>query len=1595
MEFPVTSAVRFIFRPLRLVGLFCSCLLFVCSLPLSAQNAADEDVEQRGVLRRIEEVEEALQKESWLDAVQRFDEAWRLASEGEDVLLEQRGAEIRQLAPGTADVLAGGKARLERVYREGGPEFRRLYSEQFNEVAAKVLRELLERGDTSRLKTVAARYKWTPAASEALQLVAKMHIDAGDYLEAGLLLERAARSSDPAPPMVTLKAAWCFAKAGLFAESEELSAAAKAAIGSAGVPPEPRLQKLLNELEAIAPPAIAAPASAAQSWLQPLGDYRRTQRQPAASLRLRAAWGTSLFQLHDVLYADRMNPMLTQIATAVADSWKNRVDRGELVVPACQPLIAGQQIFVRTPFSIQSWNSTSGELLWEVARPDRRLKELAASLREALNPDSPPQARENFQQPFAIFEQQVQEMTASQMAISGSTLFVVEETAAGAGDLDDMPAMIRGMPTLPTNFIRAYNAQTGLFLWEIGGQVRDAVPGQAGSSNLLAGYYFLGAPLVLGSRIYVLAENGEGIYLIRIGEPVSGMANANPQILASQLLAIPDRKLPEHPLRRYSGLMPTFAQGLLICPTCDNRVVAVSAEDLSIRWVARYNGILQRQEIGDNRALVLPGAQNIQQTADVDLANRWYDFLPRVASGRVLLTPRDADQLFCLDLQSGRQLWKAARGGYHAIVGITDQLVVLSGRRQAGALNLETGEKVWTTSLRAGLVCGTGVFTGKLLQLPTSEPAVVSIDTASGQILANQPWEGDGQPGNLLSVSGGTVVQGITSLAWLARATEDLRPIERAIQLVLEGDSSGGRAILKDQLQQDPGDQSVRMLLVDLLLNELRRDEDNAEQLIPEIRQLLSQLAQTVQLGPFLHSLLGMNLPDAAALPGLLKTPASQREEEFREILMRREATQSSQAPLNLLLPQLERMIRELPMAMRAAAPAAGLERSQAAVLAVAIRSSLLQRPSVEQAELQRQLAVAAAATASSLLPPQRLDFAAQLLRCGLHLAAAEVLDPADTSLEVGMNAAEVAAIARIQRRLELILEHARLAALRIPTAESPAQLADLLENWQQSNARWQSWSLMQTLRKSSETSTPHQQLLNATLKRLTEKNSELRPDVRPASRWPKTFQAEVSDDRSLIGETASTEPVPAQPLPLYGDAGLFSGWNFALVNPGNQIAAYDPDGSLQWTYQPDWNVDPSAGGYQLDAWAFVSGRIMVMHLRSMVVALDLTQSSRQSPPQLLWRVKSELSSSSDPDLDPRNFALPEERIEQYQLLPGGHFPIGPVSEFGVPLISGRTLQMLNLFTGARLWELDVIPVDARLLIDDDRLLILSDSARQTEVRSAIDGTLLATHRLPDWWSEAGSNQGLSVEEIDVEAGMDTIWRVIVEGRRCVLFRLTAGEGRLECHDLLTEAVLWQHTFPQKTVFSNVADNATALLSDGQQLKIVDLTSGAIRVSQKLTPVVQPRKLYLRSSQGLFVILPEALSEEDPSMDFFNPLPDAVHVHGRVYGIRQEDGVVVWEHAVRHRQLRLEHCSQRRPLLSVMPLLVLLNRERAPNSRSSAVVVGAEVLDVRNGQVLYTDPNTGLSQEQLWLQPAKSAELLLNFERRFVRFRSGDEQPPN
>ena len=1557
-------------------------LLLCCSvtafpLPVNAQAMIDEDVEQRGMLRRIDEIKESLQKEAWLEAVQRFDDAWRIACQNEDPLLEQRGIQQRQLAPGESDVLAGGKARLEAVFRSAGPEFLRQYGEQFNDTAAQALKAALEQGDADGLAQLSARFQWTPTGPLTLRLRARVHIDSGDFLEAALLLTRAATLSQPAQPRLQLQAAWCFAKSGLPVDAQEILSQLRAAGEPMFAPGDTSAATLQKDLERLLAARDNSPNTAV-SWLQPFGDYRRLQIQTSAVPRLQPAWTKNLFQLHDVLYSDRMYPLLDAIAEGVEERSKLFMNSGKIATPVAQPLISSGRAFVRTPFSIQAWDLTKAELIWEVARPTKSLREFADLL------DEP--AESERQQPSETLEdeatrahlQSVRISTGMQMTIGGSTLFVVEETPASGNDWLDMPGMIRGMPTVTTNYIRAYDLETGLFRWEIGGQAQNPIPGEPQRANLLAGYYFLGAPLVLGNRIYVLAENGTGIYLVQIGEPDLAAGRPNPQILASQSLAAPDVPLSQHPVRRLAGLIPTFAGGLLICPTCDGRLTAVSADDLSIRWIARYSATLQAQEIGNNQQIILFGTQNQYLSEQADNENRWCDFLPRVAAQRVLVTPRDSDQLYCLDLQTGRRLWAAPRGGYSSIAGVTAEHVILAGQRQAGALKLDSGEPAWTTLIPEGIVCGTGVFTGKLLQLPTNKPSLISIDAADGRIRAVQPWPGAALPGNLLSAPEGMLLQGLTKLSWLPRAAAELTPTDRAFQLVLDGQPAEARQILEQHLTQAPTDDTARLLLVDILLDDLQAGGENDATLVQRIQDLLKETAAEGELGTVLHSLLGMTLPDALALPEVLRTDGRQREEKLREILLQRQMSGSADASLDSELVRLRRLIMELPGALQSASPNSGVERTLGDLLIAQLRKSLLQRNVSEQRLLRTQLAGAAVEAAGMLDEDQRLVLSTALMRAGQPEAAEAVLVAAADATEQKS--------ATVLQAMDAALELARYQAVRSGSAERAEIMQRMLAKWDLKESAWQIRSLSSELSRLSLSAGEEQGTADAEMRKGLPESMQGVLRENPGSLWPTAWKADVSDDRTMFAETGTQGFLPWQPVPIYGSEGLYSGWNLALVNPGNRLAAYDPDGQLRWTFQPDWQIDSGAFGYRLNSWAFTCGRLLVLHLQGVVAVLDVSTAAGRSAPRMLWRMSPEKSSGANLQEDPRDFVQPEERIEQYQLLPGGQFPVGPISEFGVPVITGRQLQMLNLFTGARLWSLEMVPADARLLLDEDRLLVLSDSARQTEVRSAVDGTLLETHRLPEWWGEAGSNIGFSVADLELEQGSETVWRVRADGRECVLFWITKGEARLESRNLLSDKITWQIKLPERTVVSNLAGDVVALLSEGRQLRIVDVRDGSVRIERELTPVTEPRKLYLRSSHGMYVVLPEALSEEDPSLDFFNPLIDAVHVHGRIFGIRQQNGELAWEHPVKHRQLRLEHCTQTRPLLSVFPLLVLLTREREPGFNRFSVVVGTEVLDVRSGKVLHTDPNTGQTQNRIWLNSSTPGQLLLSFDNRMVRF---------
>ena len=1546
---------------------------------------AQAEAEERELLRQIGETEQLLADSKWLEAAEQFEAAWDLACASGDPVLEKRGADVRQLAPGQTDVVAGGRARLELLFRDAAPEFRTEYARQFETTAAQQMQPALASGNSDSLRRMALRFQFTQAGRNGLKTLARLFADRGDFVESAVLLERT-RLAEGDTARLLLQTAWCYAMAGLRHDASDLNNLASSEKLAAAVTADPVARSLQLDIERLLS-SPAASDSSAEGWRQPNGNYRRTGVQNLNAPRLRNMQVASLFEVTDVLYAEQLNPLLAALAEPFDNAHLQDLKLNNTVVPAAGFLVAGELCYIRTPAGVQARSLQTGELVWEVVRPDRPLRTL-------LGPDQAGDpASTEIQYPrqliSGLYKQLIRTVTCGQMAISGQTLYTIEENTSAANNLGAFRRLTdSGIPQLPSNYLRAYDALTGVFLWQAGGQTQDANPLNRGQANLLAGYYFLGAPLVLGNRIYVLAENSDGIHLIRIGEPKPDQPNANPAILASQLLALPESPLSLHPLRKHAGLTPSFAQGLLICPLCDDRLVAVSAEDLSIRWMFRYSGLVQRPELG-GPDLILRGSMDLASAASVDQQNRWIDFLPRIANGKVLITPRDADRMFCLNLADGRQLWTQPRAAFHAIAGVTDERVILIGNRSAAACKLDNGQPLWNTDLRHGVTCGTCSFDGTILQIPTNAPAVVTLDTRTGRELVSLTWPGNELPGNLLATPTGLLSAGLTTIARLPVTDAEPLPSERAAEFLVQGRQQDARTLLEEYLTQQPADRPARMMLIDLLLQILRTDYNGNKQLVPALQKLLDQSSKDLELAPLLHSLLAMGPADALVLGEQLRDSSRRQRQELSELIARGEPFAADQP-----FPEFLNRVRERLLVMAAASTAAtatgSVERSEADVLAGVLQRGIAARPNRERSQVQQMVTQDAADIARNLQTTQeRLAFTQLLIRSGLPRTAVELLNDAALKWDAG----------EIQVTLDIaLLESAQQAGA---IAQQAAQ--QLLANWQAAGADWQAATWLQDLRQWQ----PDDKLATSWQPAGTDEQQAIlqlaaadftRLATTPDSPWQGTVTAEPSDDRTMLPVREFASAVPHRAIPIFGNTGLYRGWRLMWVQPGDRIAAFDPHGKIRWMFNPPEVGSADYQGYRPDSWAFTSGNVIVLCLPGLLLAVDGAHVGSDQTPRRLWqKIAEPASQADDPDNpDPRDFIPVEDRIESFAWNPGAHFPVGPASALGVPFISNRRLAMLDLRTGQRLWACDGIPPDARLLTSGSRLVVLSESARTVELRSQVDGELLETNRLPDWWAEANANVGSSVEDIEVEPGSESIWRVDLQDHCCVLFRLTAGSAVLESRDLIRDQPVWSMTLPQRTVFSNPQDGVIAVLCEGQRLLLIRSDSGRILADLQVQPIPRPRQLHLQQAQGKYLVLPEARSEEDPSMDFFNPLIDAVHVHGAIYAVDQQTFQLAWQQPVKHMQLRGLTSTQARPLLSTSPLLVLLSRNRTPKPNGGfSVPVGTQVLDVHTGQTLYEDPSTGLTQNELWLSPNPADKrICLSFDRRIVIFQWKQEPVP-
>ena len=143
-----------------------------------------------------------------------------------------------------------------------------------------------------------------------------------------------------------------------------------------------------------------------------------------------------------------------------------------------------------------------------------------------------------------------------------------------------------------------------------------------------------------------------------------------------------------------------------------------------------------------------------------------------------------------------------------------------------------------------------------------------------------------------------------------------------------------------------------------------------------------------------------------------------------------------------------------------------------------------------------------------------------------------------------------------------------------------------------------------------------------------------------------------------------------------------------------------------------------------------------------------------------------------------------------------------------------------------------------------------------------------------------------------------------------------------------------------------------------------------------MTPVPEPRELFLVHSLGNYVVLPEAV--DDLSLDL-DPVMEAMHVYGRMYGIDGRTMELRWDEPLDHRFIR-RGSAQDRVILPNSPIMVLLNRGGVADPKTGVrrVRIGARVIDVRTGKELLNQNDVGLGLNDFWLridEPLRQLEL--------------------
>ena len=624
------------------------------------------------------------------------------------------------------------RTEVERLRSLAPANVLRDYRLQFGPVAQQALNNARASGKTEDLGRVIAQYFQTDAGLEAADQLATLQLDRGEFIPAARLIARLWELKPPLtqPALWRLRAAFALRQAGETTLSDEI-------LKSLGLPMGDSVNLAGTEihvtewLNALPKRVLTAPALA--DWLAFFGNAQRHAATSGGEPLLLPRWSTNLAEKQTA--QQQLNNLYDDL-----------VDMGIVPLPQLSPIMVNGKIAFRTLHGVQVVDALSGRLQWHTD-DDLRLEQMVSG--QGMSNSYDPFG--NFRFGGRVFMNGVANFSNSSGEFSALCNLLYRNANFGLISSDGQRLFVLEDPMIlsprspgqmwwgetpdgsDANKLIAYDLQTGRPLWEIGGETY----GEAFEPPL-AGHFFFGPPIADGGELLLASEFDNEVRLVVL-DPATGKPRW------TQLIGLSEAGIDQDIGRRWWTAQAACANGVVVIPTTTGWLMAVDRATHSLLWGYRLTP-QERQPAEANG----DGRNFVQQTG---LSTRWAPAPPVIVGDRVLVAAAESEELLCINLYDGKQVWKQARNTLRTLVGVTADKVLVSGPHVLTAFNLADGKPAWSVDVKGTLTAGRGMIAGGKYYLPLTSGELWAVSTENGEVVGKS-YTTEGTLGNLAMYRG-------------------------------------------------------------------------------------------------------------------------------------------------------------------------------------------------------------------------------------------------------------------------------------------------------------------------------------------------------------------------------------------------------------------------------------------------------------------------------------------------------------------------------------------------------------------------------------------------------------------------------------------------------------------------------------------------------------------------------------------------------------------------------------------------------------------------------------------------------------------------